>query len=85
MIDTTNAICRSYSGTSSAVKILDNDPKRAYIAFYAVTGSPQIVIGGEDFASNAITIPQGVMWEPRITLTSEVWLKGDGAVLTVLT
>lgn len=84
-MENTNAVCRSYTGTASAVKVLNSDKERAYIAFYAVTGSPQIVIGPNTFESNAITIPEGVMWEPRVTLTGEVWLKGDGAVLTILT
>ena len=81
----TNAICKSYTGTAAAVKILESDPARGYIAFYAVSGSPQIVIGPNTFADNAITIPEGIMWEPRIALTGEVWLLGLGAVLTVLT
>lgn len=81
----TNAVNNSYTGTASAVEILSEDPDREYICFYAVSGDCQIVIGDNTFADNAITIPEGVMWEPRVGLTGAVWFLGNASVLTVLT
>ena len=80
----TNAFNNSVTGTSSAVKIITEDPFREYICFYAVTGSCQIVIGDNDLAANAVTIPEGTMWEPKQVLTGNVWYKGSSTVLTVL-
>ncbi len=81
----TNAKNYSYLGEANPVKILEADPhRRTYITFYAVSGDCQIVVGDNTFADNAITLPEGTMWEPRITLTDEVWFKGSGSRLTVL-
>ncbi|MCP3681210.1 MAG: hypothetical protein GY861_00835 [bacterium] len=80
----TNSINNSFTGTSSAVKILDSDVAREYICFYAVSGDCEIVIGANTFADNAITIEEGVMWEPKQVLTGSVYFKGDGSKLTVL-
>jgi len=79
-----NAKNHAFTGTSSAVKILDNDPDRTFLAFYSVSGNSEIVIGDNTFADNAITLEEGVMWEPRVVLTGAVWFKGSGSKLTVL-
>lgn len=81
----TSAINTSYTGTSTAVKIIDADPTREYLCLYAVSGDCQIVIGSNTFADNAITIEEGVMWEPKQILTGEIWFLGDASVLTVIT
>ena len=80
------AVNTSYTGTASAVEILPSDPNRKYLCLYAVTGTCQIAFGIDsgDFNDNAITIEQGVMWEPRVIITSSILFKGDGAILTVL-
>jgi len=86
-MERTNAINHAYTGTTSAVKIIDPDPNRAYICLYAVSGDCQIAFGveaGTAFADNHILLPEGVMWEPRITLTEEVWFLGNTSKLTVL-
>lgn len=84
MRDRSNAVNHSFTGTSSAVKIMDADPDRTYICFYAVSGDSQIAIGDATFTDVAITLPEGVMWEPKVVLTGEVWFKGDTSKLTVL-
>ena len=81
----TNAKNNPYLGTASAVKIIEADPNRSYINFYAVSGDCQIRIGAVGvFADNNILLPEGVMWEPKVTVTDEVWFLGDGSKLTVL-
>ena len=84
-LERSNASNKSYTGTSTAVKILVSVPTREYLALYAVSGDAEIVFGSEDFDSNAITIPVGYMWEPKKILTNEIWFRGDSSVLTVLT
>lgn len=83
-LERSNAINASYTGTASAVKILDADPTREYIALYAVSGDCEIVFGGNTFGDNAITLTEGVMWEPKKILTAELWFRGNGSVLTIL-
>ena len=83
-MERTNAINHSYTGTSSAVEIITNDPTREYICFYAVSGSCEICIGSNTFADNAITLEEGVMWEPKKVLTQSVYFRGSSSVLTVL-
>ena len=81
----TNSINNEYLGTAAAVKILSADVNRTYICFHAVSGDCKIRIGSTGtFADNHILLPEGVMWEPRVTLTGEVWFLGDGSKLTVL-
>ena len=80
----TNAINHSFTGTSSARKIIPRNNDREYICFYAVSGDCEIVIGSNDFTTNAITLPEGVMWEPEVTLTGDVWFLGNASKLTVL-
>lgn len=79
-----NAQNNSYTGTDTAVKILDYDPIRSYICFYSVVGPCEIVIGDNNFDDNVITLDGGVMWEPKIVLTNSVWYRGAGSKLTVL-
>jgi hypothetical protein len=83
-LERSNAINSSYTGTASAVKILNSDENREYIALYAVLGACEIVFGSNTFNDNAITLEQGIMWEPKKVLTGELWFKGDGSKLTVL-
>lgn len=80
----TNAINNSYTGTDSAVKIIEADAHREYICFYAVSGDCEIVIGDNTFADNTITISEGRMWEPYVVPTGSVWFKGDTSILTVM-
>lgn len=83
-MERTNSVCEGFTGTSSAVKILDSDPTRDYICFYAVSGACEIAIGDATFADVAITLQEGVMWEPKVVLTGEVYFKGDGSKLSVI-
>lgn len=83
-MDRTNAINHSYTGTGSAVEIITADRGRGYICFFAVSGDCEIVIGDNTFADNAITIAEGVMWEPKQVPTGNIYFKGLDSVLTVL-
>ena len=83
-LERSNAKNNSFTGTASEVKILDADPAREYIALYAVSGSCEIVFGSNTFNDNAITLQEGVMWEPKKILTEELWFRGNGSVLTIL-
>jgi len=81
----TNAKNHPYLGTATAVKIMEADPDRTYVCFYAVSGDSQIRLGAIGvFADNNIALPEGVMWEPKVTLTDEVWFLGDASKLTVI-
>jgi len=80
-----NAVNHSFTGTDTATKIIPRDTAREYICLYAVSGDSQIRFGSEGvFADNNIKLPEGVMWEPKVTLTEEVWFLGDGSKLSVM-
>ncbi len=83
-IERSNAKNDSYTGGATAAKILDADPVREYIAMYAVSGDCEVVFGTNNFDANAITLEEGVMWEPKKILTEELWFRGNGSILTVL-
>ena len=83
-LERSNAKNNSHTGGASAARILEADPNREYIALYAVSGDCEIVFGGNPFNDNAITLEEGIMWEPKKILTNELWFRGDGAILTLL-
>ena len=80
----TNCINESFSGSATASNIYETDYDRQALIFYAVTGTCQIVIGDNDFDSNAISLEEGTMWQPRKILTGNIWYKGAGTVLSVI-
>ena len=80
----TNTPAVGFTGTADAIKIYDNNPDRSYLCLYAVLGDCEIAIGDSTFTDIAITLPEGVMWEPRVALTNSVWFKGDGSKLSVI-
>ena len=80
----TNAVSHGYTGTASPVQIMTEDTQRTYICFFAVSGDCDVVIGDNDFDANAITIPEGKMWEPTRNFISSIWFRGTGSKLSVI-
>lgn len=80
----TNTESVSFAGRASELKIFNANPNRSYLNFYAVSGDCYINIGDNDFDNNAKLLPEGVMWEPRVTLTGSIWYKGEDTTLSVI-
>ncbi len=83
-MERSNAKNYAHTGGATAAKILDADPFREYLALYAVSGDCEVVFGTNDFDANAVTLEEGIMWEPKKVLTQELWFRGDGSKLTIL-
>ena len=82
-MERSNAKDHGYTGTALAVKILEANPQRSYICFYAVEGSCEISIGSANFDTVRKVLPDGVMWEPEVAFIQEVWYRGDATKLCV--
>ena len=66
-------------GTGDWITALEADPTRRSLVLYAYApnnGSLNVSLyGGDD--DYAVTIQDGVMWEPRITPTNAVYVKAE--------
>jgi len=80
----TNSIHKSYTGTSSAVLVLPADSNRTSLQFHSVIGDCEVVIGDNTFSTNTIKIPETVQWEPSQVLTGNIWYRGAGTKLSII-
>ena len=83
-MENSNAQGRAYTGTGTATKILPHEKDRSYICFFAVSGDCEISIGPDDFETTKILLPAGTMWEPNVALQQEIWYKGVGTNLCII-
>lgn len=68
----------AFTGFTAPYTILDANPDRDYICFYAKTGAPVVTIDGI-----AVSLSAGAIWEPRVAFTNAVTLTGASTELDV--
>lgn len=75
----------AFTGTAVAVKILNVNAARQYLAFYAESGDCEICFGSADFDTNAFLVAEHTWFQMSVATLEAVWFRGDTSSLRVLT
>jgi hypothetical protein len=75
----------SFTGTAVAVKIMNVNVARQYLAFYAESGDCEICFGTADFDTNSFTIAEHTWFQMFVPTLEIVWFRGLASEIRVLT